>query len=311
MRLDKQLQQQYSDISRSQVVKYIHDGYVLVNGKKALKVSMNIKEGDCVECLIPEEKESFLEEGLLVSEIQKYAKNYEPLDVLYECDDYFVINKMKGVSVHRAANTPPEELTVADLALLYCSNLSSCSGESRPGIVHRLDKDTTGVLIIAKNNIFHAYLAKKIKELQVTKMYYAIVVGSLEDGIINAPIYRSVKDRKKMAVRAGGKEAKTQFKVLAYNQKYNVSFVEIRLFTGRTHQIRVHFASIHHPVVGDFVYGNAKANQEFQKKWEISSQLLHAYNYSFIDADKNEQSFIAKLRFSSECMKECFPDLGV
>jgi 23S rRNA pseudouridine1911/1915/1917 synthase len=308
MRLDKKLQEQCPDISRSQIVKCIHEGKVTVNGEKALKVSMKIKEGDSVEYVISESKEATDEACLLLSDIQKYAQNYESLDILYECDDYFVINKMKGVSVHRAANTPPEELTVADLALLYCNNLSSCSGESRPGIVHRLDKDTTGVLIIAKNNIFHAYLAKKIKELEVKKMYYAIVLGSLEDGIINAPIYRSVKDRKKMAVRAGGKEAKTQFKVLAYCQKYDVSFVEVRIFTGRTHQIRVHFSSIGHPVVGDDIYGNTKVNQQFQEQWGVSSQMLHSYNYSFIDCDNNEKSFVAKTRFSEDCMSECFPD---
>jgi 23S rRNA pseudouridine1911/1915/1917 synthase len=296
MRLDKKLQQLYPKISRSQLSKLISAGRVMVNGKTVLKVSRNVLDEDTLTC---DENEKDSEESALdsVERAKKVKSLNQKLDILYECDDYLVINKQKGVSVHPAENTPKEEITIVDMALLHCDGkLSSVSdNNTRPGIVHRLDKDTTGILIIAKNNIFHAHLAKQIEERKVEKKYRALVLGQPQDGYINAPIYRSVKDRKKMAVRAGGKESQTEFKLLKYYPEYNISLLDVSLITGRTHQIRVHFSAIGHSVVGDVVYGNRKINERFKKDFGVLSQLLHAYEYSFTDLEGENKHFIASV----------------
>ena len=295
MRLDQKLQQLHPKITRSQLVKLIDAGKVQVNGKLVLKSAFKVSESDKVVCDVSKKDNSESQETLKILE-ERVRSSGLKLNVIYECDDYLVINKQKGISVHRAENTPKQEVAIADIALVYCNGKLSDVGDlTRPGIVHRLDKDTTGVLIIAKNNAFHAHLAKQIEERRVEKIYRALVLGKPEDGFIDAPIYRSTKDRKKMAVRAGGKESQTKFKVLNFLPEYNVSLVEILLITGRTHQIRVHFSSINHPVVGDTSYGNKKINEVFKREYDIESQLLHAYKYSFIDLEGKEQNFIAEV----------------
>jgi pseudouridine synthase, rluA family len=262
-RLDKYLSEQKDhDFSRSYLGKCIQEGCVSVNGEKA-KASLKVKAGDRIDFDIPEQKDpEVLPEAI-------------PLDIVYEDDDLLVVNKERGMVVHPAAGHYSGTLVNAVLAHAG-SSLSSINGVNRPGIVHRIDKDTTGLLLICKNDLSHQSLAKQLEEHSITRRYHALVFGKIkeEDGIISAPIGRDEKDRKKQAISyKHGKEAVTHYKVL---ERFSDStLVECRLETGRTHQIRVHMKSIGHPLLGDPVYGLKN------RKDGISGQALHAMILGF------------------------------
>ena len=244
LRLDKALSLILSELSRSKIQHFIEDGLVLINQKIA-KSSYKLVEGDEISILDFPNEEYHLE-----------AENI-PLDIVFEDDDLLVINKAKGMVVHPGSGV--YEHTLANALKFHSNELSSINGEFRPGIVHRLDKDTSGLLVVAKNDYAHKFLQDQLKDHSLSRKYYALVKGiiSEEEGKIIAPIGRDKKDRKKMAVDLkNGKEAITYFKVL---KRYSeATLIECRLQTGRTHQIRVHMAEIGHPVVGDMVYSNGK-----------------------------------------------------
>ena len=261
VRLDAYIAKMKSDISRTMIQKLIEEESILVNGKSK-KISYKVQIGDEIELNIPEAKE-----------IELKAENI-PVEVVYEDNDIIVVNKPKGMVVHPANGNPDGTLVNAIMAMCKDS-LSGIGGEIRPGIVHRLDKDTSGLLIVAKNDKAHINMSEQIKNREVKKIYIALVRGvvSENEATINMPIGRSTKDRKKMAVRKDGKEAVTHFKVLKRYKKYTL--LEVKIDTGRTHQIRVHMAEIGHPVVGDMVYSNGK------NEFGVEGQMLHAKSLDF------------------------------
>lgn len=261
VRLDAYVASKVSGLTRATVQRLLDEGNILVNSKIS-KNSYKVKLGDTIEINIPEVKETNIE-----------AQDI-PIDVVYEDDDIIVVNKPKGLVVHPANGNPDGTLVNAILNICKDS-LSGIGGEKRPGIVHRLDKDTSGLLIIAKNDQAHLNMSEQIKERKVTKKYIALVRGIIQEdeATINMPIARSKKDRKKMAVDKDGKEAVTHFKVLNRFDKYTL--LEIKIDTGRTHQIRVHMSEIGHPVVGDEVYSNGK------NEFDIHGQMLHAKSLDF------------------------------
>lgn len=261
VRLDTYIAKKYSEISRTMIQKLIESKEILVNGESK-KISYKLQIGDIIEINIPEAKE-----------INLKAQNI-PIEVVYEDEDIIVVNKPKGLVVHPANGNPDGTLVNAIMAICKDS-LSGIGGEIRPGIVHRLDKDTSGLLIIAKNDKAHINMSEQIKNRQVKKIYIALVRGKVSENeaTINMPIGRSNKDRKKMAVRKDGKEAITHFKVLKRYEKYTL--LEVKIDTGRTHQIRVHMAEIGHPVVGDMVYSNGK------NEFGVEGQMLHAKSLDF------------------------------
>ncbi|EIW01010.1 RluA family pseudouridine synthase [Thermoanaerobacter siderophilus] len=253
------------DYTRSYIKKLIVDGLVFVNGK-TVKPSYKVKENDEVVVNIPEaEKIDVLPENI-------------PLDILYEDDDIIVINKPQGMVVHPAPGNYSG--TLVNALLYHCKNLSGINGILRPGIVHRLDKDTSGVMVVAKNDKAHISLSNQIKERSVFKKYVAIVEGVIKDeaGEIEAPIGRHPVDRKKMAVIEDGRYALTLYKVLERFKENTL--VEAVIKTGRTHQIRVHMAYIGHPVVGDPVYGFKK------QKFKLEGQALHSRVLGFMHPTK-------------------------
>ena len=241
-RIDKELAHHLTDISRSQLQKWIEDGNVTVNGEK-VKPKYKLVVGDRV--VVQHEKPQ---------KIDLEPENI-PLDIVYEDDDVIVINKPQGMVVHPAPGHPNHTLVNA---LLYHSPLSTINGEFRPGIVHRIDKDTSGLLMIAKNDLAHRSLAAQLKAKTNEREYVALVHGVIKEerGTIDAPLGRSKKDRKKQAVVEDGRHAVTHFKVLERFQHYTL--VSCRLETGRTHQIRVHMKYIGHPLAGDPLYGPRK-----------------------------------------------------
>ena len=261
VRLDMYIAQKNDKLSRSMIQKLIEDGEILVNGQTK-KISYKVHTGDEIEINIPEPKETNIKPQNI------------PVEVIYEDSDIIVVNKPKGMVVHPANGNPDGTLVNAILALCK-DNLSGIGGEIRPGIVHRLDKDTSGLLIIAKNDLAHKNISEQIKNRQVKKIYIALVKGNVaeDEATIDMPIGRSTKDRKKMAVRKDGKTAITHFKVLKRYNKYTL--LEIKIDTGRTHQIRVHMAEIGHPVVGDMVYSSGK------NEFGIEGQMLHAKSLDF------------------------------
>lgn len=261
-----------TEYSRVTVQRLIDEEKIVVNGKK-VKSSYKVQPGDNIQI----EKEEAKEIELKAQEI--------PLQVLYEDNDIIVVNKPKGMVVHPANGNPDGTLVNAIMAICKDS-LSGIGGEIRPGIVHRLDKDTSGVIIVAKNDKAHINLSEQIKNHEVEKTYIALVRGSVKENeaTINMPIGRSTKDRKKMAVTKTGKNAVTHFKVLARHNNYTL--LEVKIETGRTHQIRVHLAEIGYPIIGDAVYSNGK------NEWGISGQCLHAKSIRFKHPVTEKEMFI-------------------
>jgi 23S rRNA pseudouridine1911/1915/1917 synthase len=238
------------DGTRSKATKLIESGCVTVNGKTAAK-NTKLKNGDNISVSEPE------------PEVYEVKAQNIPLDIIYEDNDVLVVNKPKGMVVHPAAGNYSG--TLVNALLFHCKEgLSGINGVIRPGIVHRIDKDTSGLLVVAKNDIAHNSLALQIKEHKAERVYRAVVIGNPkeDEGTIDKPIARHPTDRKKMAIVTGGREAVTHFKVLERFQGF--AYCEMRLETGRTHQIRVHMASIGHPLMGDTVYGGGST--QFEKK---------------------------------------------
>jgi len=256
-RLDKYIAEQ-CQISRSYAQKLIDDGQVSVNGRSA-KPSQKLDIGDKVVANIPPP-----------SAISLTPEDI-PLKVVYEDKDLIVVDKPAGLLVHPAAGQHTGTLVNAILA--RCPDLGEINGSIRPGIVHRLDKDTSGLMMVAKNEAAQRSLSRQIKQRSIKKVYLALVLGHLtpERGAIDAPIGRHPKDRKKMAVVSGGREARTEYRVLKYFADYTL--VEAMPETGRTHQIRVHFAAIGHPIFGDHVYG--------KRSPLLGRQFLHAHRLGF------------------------------
>lgn len=256
-RLDKFLSAMLPDQSRSYLQKIIKDGNVLVNGEPK-KSSYRLEDGDEVTADLPELKSPDIEPENI------------PLDILYEDDSILMVNKPKGMVVHPSAGHYTG--TLVNAVLWHCQGqLSGINGVSRPGIVHRIDKDTTGVLVVCKNDAAHNAVAAQLKEHSITRKYRAIVHGVIkeDEGTVDAPIGRHPTERKKMASGVkNGKRAVTHYRVLERFQGY--TYVECQLETGRTHQIRVHMASIHHPLLGDTVYGPAMDSHH------LEGQTLHA-----------------------------------
>ena len=256
-RLDKFLSAMLPDQSRSYLQKIIKDGNVLVNGEPK-KSSYRLEDGDEVTADLPELKSPDIEPENI------------PLDILYEDDSILMVNKPKGMVVHPSAGHYTG--TLVNAVLWHCQGqLSGINGVSRPGIVHRIDKDTTGVLVVCKNDAAHNAVAAQLKEHSITRKYRAIVHGVIkeDEGTVDAPIGRHPTERKKMASGVkNGKRAVTHYRVLERFQGY--TYVECQLETGRTHQIRVHMAPIHHPLLGDTVYGPAKDSHH------LEGQTLHA-----------------------------------
>ena len=277
-RIDKYLSDQMSDSSRSFLQKLIQEEQVTVNGKP-VKSNYKVNAGDRIEVEIPEAVEP---------EIQ--AENL-PLDILYEDSDLLVVNKPKGMVVHPCPGHYSG--TLVNALMYHCKeDLSGINGIMRPGIVHRIDRNTTGSLLVCKNDFSHNFLAEQLKVHSITRKYVAVVHGNLREdtGTIDAPIGRHPIDRKKMAVNhKNGKEAVTHYRVLERFGKY--TFIECRLETGRTHQIRVHMSSLAHPLLGDDVYGPAKCPYPW-----LQGQTLHAQVLGFIHpATKEYMEFSAPL----------------
>lgn len=262
-RIDKWISNSLKNLSRSYIQKLIKDNMVFVNGKPQ-KASYRLKVDDEILFQIPEA----VEPSILAENI--------PLSILYEDSDLLIVNKPKGMVVHPAPGHYSG--TLVNAIMFHCKeNLSGINGVLRPGIVHRIDRDTTGSLIICKNDVAHNKIAAQLKEHSITRKYRAIVHGVLktEDGTVSAPIGRDAKDRKKMAInRQNGKNAITHYKVLERYKKY--TYIECQLETGRTHQIRVHMASIGHPLLGDEIYGGKTAG------FHLTGQTLHAMTIGFM-----------------------------
>lgn len=284
MRLDKYLSEQFPEQTRSYLQKLIKEGQVLVNGK-LVKSGFQLSKGDEVSVNIPEPKE-------LDVEPQKMD-----LDIVYEDEDVILINKPKGMVVHPAPGHTTD--TLVNGLLYHCKdNLSGINGVARPGIVHRIDRDTTGILIVCKNDLSHNSIAAQLKEHSINRRYRALVHGNLktDEGTVEGPIGRHPVDRKKMAINErNGKPAVTHYKVL--ERFGNYTFIECVLETGRTHQIRVHMSSIGHPLVGDEVYGPVKC------PFKLQGQCLHAMVLGFVHPRTEEY-----MEFSAE-LPEYFESL--
>lgn len=257
MRIDRYLSEQCSDMSRSYLQKLVKEGGVCVGGT-AVKSNYKVSAGERVTLEVPEA----VEPEIVPEEMA--------LDIIYEDTDIILINKPKGMVVHPAAGHYSG--TLVNGLMHHCrADLSGINGVMRPGIVHRIDMDTTGVLIVCKNDMAHNAIAEQLKEHSITRRYYAVVHGNIkaEEGTVNAPIGRHPVDRKKMSINEkNGREAVTHYRVLERFGQF--TYVECRLETGRTHQIRVHMASIGHPLLGDAVYGPAKC------PYKLQGQTLHA-----------------------------------
>lgn len=273
VRVDKALSILVANKSRTYIAKIIEEGEVLVNGKVA-KASLKLEENDEVEVNIPEDKPLEIKEEDI------------PLDIVYEDEDILIINKPQGLVVHPAPGH--YEHTLVNAILHHCDDLSGINGVIRPGIVHRIDKDTCGLICVAKNDVAHNFLADQLKDHTMAREYIALVKGEIKEnhGEINLPIGRDRNDRKKMAVTTvNAKEAKTYFDVLTRYKGYTL--VACKLVTGRTHQIRVHMSYIGHPVEGDPLY-----NKKNTTSLCPTGQMLVAYKLHLIHPrTKKEKSF--------------------
>ncbi len=261
-RLDQFLADGVEELTRSAAQRLAEEQRVLLDGKP-LKKNYKITGGETLEVSLPDPEP-----------IDAVPQDI-PLDIVYEDGDVLVINKPKGMVVHPAPGNP--DGTVVNAVLYHCgSSLSGIGGAFRPGIVHRIDKDTSGLLIVAKNDRAHLCLSAQLKDHTLARTYEAVVIGTLKEdrGTVDAPLDRSPKDRKKMAVVPGGRRAVTHYEVLARYPGY--THVRCRLETGRTHQIRVHMASLGHPIAGDTVYGPAR------QKYDLQGQCLHARELTFL-----------------------------
>lgn len=267
-RLDVYLSEQLGDMSRSYIQKIIKDNKVTVNDKVE-KSKYLVKEDDNIKIEIPEPK------------LLEVAPENIPIDIVYEDDDILIVNKPQNMVVHPAPGNYTG--TLVNAILYHCKdNLSSINGVIRPGIVHRIDKDTSGLLMIAKNNNSHNFLASQLKDHSITREYEFICHGVVKENkiTVNKPIGRNPKDRLKMGIVNGGKEAITHFEVI--KRFDNFTHMKATLETGRTHQIRVHSMSINHPLLGDILYG-PKNN-----KFKVEGQILHARKLGFIHPTTKE-----------------------
>jgi len=257
-RLDLFLAREAGGLTRSQIKRLVEEGLALVNGRPA-RPSQRVRAGDRISLTIPPPRPTSVEAEPI------------PLRLVYSDAHLLVVDKPAGLTVHPAPGHPSGTLVNALLAL--CPDVKGVGGELRPGIVHRLDKDTSGLMVVAKTSEAHLALSRQIKERQVRKGYLALVTGKLQppEGIIDAPVARDPRNRKRMAVVAGGREARTRYRVLRSGALY--SLVEAFPETGRTHQIRVHFASLGHPLVGDLTYGKRSSL--------VERQFLHAHILGF------------------------------
>jgi len=268
-RLDHYFAKVKPDLTRSFIQKLIKDGHVFVNNKKIKKSSSKLNEGDELIINIPSIKEI----GILAEDI--------PLDIIYEDKDIIVINKSPGMVVHPTDHGAHVSGTLVNAVMYHCKDLSGIGGEKRPGIVHRLDKDTSGLIIVAKHDKAHLYISKQIEKRTVTKKYIALLSGHLKpkEGSVEAPL-RKVHGEKdvKISARKDAKYALTHYKVEKYVNDY--SLVEVQIVTGRTHQIRVHFAAIGHVVCGDEMYGHKSVNLKMND-FNLKRQFLHAAYLKF------------------------------
>lgn len=267
-RIDVYISGMMEDMSRSSVQKLIADGNITVNDKN-IKSNYKIKLNDSIRIILPE------------PEMLDVAAENIPIDIVYEDDDLAVINKAQGMVVHPAPGHYSG--TLVNGLMHHLKNLSSINGVMRPGIVHRLDMNTSGLMLVAKNDKSHNFLAECLKEHSINRIYYALVEGNIKDdfGVIDAPLGRSEKDRKKRTVTyKNSKNAVTNFWVVERYKKYTL--IKLKLETGRTHQIRVHMKYIGHPVVGDDIYGS-KTN-----KFGLKGQLLHSKSVGFVHPTTGE-----------------------
>lgn len=256
-------------LSRSYIQKLIKSGNVLVNNKN-IKPSYNINIGDIISVDIPE---------IIIPDILPVNI---PLDIIYEDEDILIVNKPKGMVVHPAPGHYDD--TLVNAIMYHCKdNLSGINGILRPGIVHRIDMNTTGLLVVCKNDFAHNHIAAQLKEHSITRKYEAIVYNHLntDSGTVDAPLSRNKNDRKKMTIDEQGKRAVTHYRLLS-NLSGNFAHIECQLETGRTHQIRVHMASIKHPLLGDDIYGPTKS------QFNLNGQTLHARTLGFIHPRTNE-----------------------
>lgn len=281
-RIDFFVAEVMEDLSRSMVKSLIEQGKIQANGKK-VKASYRVQEGDEITVEIPEPRQ-----------VDIKAQNI-PLNIIYQDQDVAVIDKPKGMVVHPAQGN--WDNTLVNALMFHVRDLSGINGELRPGIVHRLDKDTSGVMMVAKNDTAHRNLAEQIKTHSFKREYMALVYGNIKEnlGTIDAPIGRSKIDRKKMSVCADGRPAVSNYEVVERFGQYTL--VRVKLLTGRTHQIRVHFAHIQHPVVGDAVYGSGR------KHFNLESQALHACLLGFTHPRSGEyMEFTSSLPPYFECI---------
>lgn len=277
LRVDKYLVDVCEDLSRSELRDYFDQNLIKVNNK-VVKPSLKVKNNDVVDIDVKDDDPITLE------------KENIPLNIVYEDEDVIVVNKPSGMVVHPAPGH--YNGTLVNALLYHCNQLSNLGGDVRAGIVHRIDKDTSGLLVACKNNLAHKSLSEQLKEKTTTRKYIAIVTGSISHnlGRINAPIGRDPENRQKMAVVEGGKEAITHFRVI--DRFRDFTLLELELETGRTHQIRVHMAYIGHPVINDPLYGTKKQTTEF-------GQYLHAKTLGFVHPRTKEY-----LEFTSELPQE-------